>query len=71
VLIFAIVGIITGYDPQLGTENSDFAKLGLLLQMSLIPATLMFISSLIFFKMYTITKETAIENKNKLIEMNL
>jgi GPH family glycoside/pentoside/hexuronide:cation symporter len=71
ILIFAIVGTITGYDPQLGTKNSDFAKLGLLLQMSLIPATLMFISSLIFFNLYTITKETAMENKKRLIEMDL
>jgi Na+/melibiose symporter-like transporter len=71
ILIFAIVGTITGYDPQLGTKNSDSAKLGLLLQMSLIPATLMFISSLIFFNLYTITKETAMENKKRLIEMDL
>ena len=71
VLIFTIVGTITGYDPQLGTKNSDFAKLGLLLQMSLIPATLMFISSFIFFYLYTITKEIAVENKHKLIEMDL
>ena len=71
VLIFAIVGTITGYDPQLGTKNSDFAKLGLLLQMSLIPATLMLISALIFLKLNTITKEVAIENKKKLIELDL
>ena len=71
VLIFAIVGTITGYDPQLGTNNSDFAKLGLLLQMSLIPATIMLISVLIFFKLYTVTKDQAIENKKTLIEMNL
>ena len=71
VLIFAIVGTITGYDPKLGTANSDFAKLGLNLQMSLIPATIMVISSLIFFKLYTITKEIATENKKKLIEMDL
>jgi GPH family glycoside/pentoside/hexuronide:cation symporter len=71
VLIFAIVGTITGYDPQLGTENSDFAKLGLLLQMSIIPATIMLISSLIFFKFYKITKEIAIDNKKELIELDL
>ena len=71
VLIFAIVGTITGYDPQLGTENSDFAKLGLLLQMSIIPATIMLISSLIFFKLYDITKEISINNKKKLIELDL
>ncbi len=71
VLIFAIVGTITGYDPQLGTDNSDFAKLGLILQMSLIPAIIMIISSLIFFKLYTITKEISTKNKMKLIEMDL
>ena len=71
VLIFAIVGTITGYDPQLGTENSDFAKLGLLLQMSIIPATIMVISSLIFFKLYDITKEISIINTKKLIELDL
>jgi len=71
VLIFAIVGTITGYDPQLGTENSDFAKLGLLLQMSIIPATIMLISSLIFFKLYDITKEISVNNQKKLIELDL
>jgi GPH family glycoside/pentoside/hexuronide:cation symporter len=71
VLIFTIVGTITGYDPALGTKNSDFAKLGLNLQMSLIPATIMVISALIFHKLYTVTKEIAIENKAKLIELNL
>jgi GPH family glycoside/pentoside/hexuronide:cation symporter len=71
VLIFAIVGTITGYDPALGTKNSDFAKLGLNLQMSLIPATLMVIGALIFFKLYTVTKDLAIENKQKLIDLDL
>ena len=71
VLIFAIIGTITGYDPKLGTDNSDFAKFGLLLQMSLIPAIIMVISSLMFFKLYTITKDIATENKIKLIEMDL
>ncbi len=70
-LIFAIVGTITGYDPKLGTANSDFAKLGLNLQMSIIPATIMLISALISFKLYIVTKDQAIENKKKLIEMNL
>lgn len=71
ILIFAIVGTTTGYDPQLGTNNSDFAKLGLLLQMSLIPAIILLISVLIFVKYYTISKDLAIENKKKLIEMKL
>ena len=71
ILIFTVVQTITGYDPALGTNNSEFAKLGLNLQMSLIPAVLMVISALIFFKMYTVTKEMAIENKQKLIDLDL
>ncbi|MBA7537529.1 Melibiose carrier protein [subsurface metagenome] len=71
VLIFTIVGTITGYDPALGNKNSDFAKLGLNIQMSIIPATIMIISLLIFFKLYTVTKEMAIENKTKLIKLDL
>jgi GPH family glycoside/pentoside/hexuronide:cation symporter len=71
ILIFAIVGTTTGYDPQLGTNNSDFAKLGLLLQMSLIPAAVMLISLLFFMKFYTITKEQAIEIKKRLLELKL
>jgi GPH family glycoside/pentoside/hexuronide:cation symporter len=71
ILIFTVVQTITGYDPARGTNNSEFAKLGLNLQMSLIPATLMVISALIFFKMYTVTKEMAIKNKQKLIDLDL
>ena len=71
VLIFTVVQTMTGYDPLLGTKNSDLAKLGLNLQMSLVPATCTLISVLIFWKLYTITKEQAIETKKKLIEMNL
>jgi Na+/melibiose symporter-like transporter len=71
ILIFAVVGTTTGYDPQLGTNNSNVAKLGLLLQMSLIPAIILLISLLFFMKFYTITKDQAIETKNKLIELKL
>lgn len=70
VLIFAVVQTMTGYNPALGTKNSDLAKLGLNLQMSLVPATITLISVLIFWKLYTVTKEQAIEIKKKLIEMN-
>lgn len=71
ILVFAIVATSTGYDPQLGTDNSDFAKFGLLLQISLIPAIIMLIGTLIFIKFHDISKERAIEIKKKLIEMNL
>jgi len=71
VLIFTVVQTMTGYDPLLGTKNSNLAKLGLNLQMSLVPATCTLIIVLIFWKLYTVTKEQAIETKKKLIEMNL
>ena len=71
VLIFTIVQTLTGYDPLLGPDNTDLAKFGLLLQMSLVPAACMLIIALIFWKFTTVTKEKAIENKKKLIELNL
>jgi len=70
-LIFAIVATITGYDPALGTNNSEFAKFGLKLQMSIIPMIIILIGTILFIFMYKITKEDAIKNKEKLIEMDL
>jgi len=71
ILIFMIVAAITGYNPTLGTANTDFAKIGLNVQMSIIPAIISLIATLIFFKMNVITKDIAIANKEKLIEMDL
>jgi len=70
-LIFAIVATIVGYDPALGTNNSEFAKFGLKLQMSIIPMIIILIGTILFTFMYKITKEDAIKNKEKLIEMDL
>ena len=36
-IIFAVVAGFTGYNPLLGTSNSDLAKTGLIFQMSIIP----------------------------------
>ncbi|MBA7647622.1 Melibiose carrier protein [subsurface metagenome] len=70
-LIFAIIATITGYNPALGTNNSEFAKFGLKLQMSIIPMIIILIGTILFIFMYKITKEDAIKNKEKLIEMDL
>jgi len=70
-LIFAIVSGITGYDPALGAGNSDTAKFGLIFQMSIIPMIIFLIGTVAFALMYKISKEEAIENKVKLVEMNL
>jgi GPH family glycoside/pentoside/hexuronide:cation symporter len=77
VLIFMLVAMVTGYD---GTIEYDFsagiipsipARLGLNFQISIIPGTIVLIASLIYLKYNTITKEVAIENKKKLLEMDL
>jgi hypothetical protein len=69
--------MVTGYD---GTIEYDFsagiipsipARLGLNFQISIIPGTIVLIASLIYLKYNTITKEVAIENKKKLLEMDL
>jgi Na+/melibiose symporter-like transporter len=70
-LIFAIVAIFSGYNPALGTRNSEIAKFGLKLQMSIIPMIILLIGAIIFVLMYKISKEDAIKNKEKLIEMGL
>jgi GPH family glycoside/pentoside/hexuronide:cation symporter len=70
-VIFAIVSGITGYDANLGTGNSDFAKFGLKLQMSIIPMIIIVIGTIAFILMYNISKKDATENKSKLEEMNL
>jgi GPH family glycoside/pentoside/hexuronide:cation symporter len=69
--IFAIVAVFTGYDPALGTANSDPAKLGLKIQMSLIPMIIVLIGTIIFLLMHKITKDKAEENKKKLKELGL
>ena len=70
-LIFAIVSGITGYDAALGTGNSEPAKFGLIFQMSIIPMIIFIIGTIAFALMYKISKEDAVQNKQKLEEMNL
>ena len=77
VLIFLIVSSITGYNPNIqydydkGIRPSEAARIGLNMQMSVIPAILLLIGALIFYKFNKITKEVALENKKKLIQMGL
>jgi len=70
-IIFAVVAGFTGYDPLLGTGNSDSAKFGLLFQMSIIPMIISIIGTVAFFFMYRVSKEDAKQNKIKIEEMNL
>ena len=74
-VIFLIVSTITGYDPNIEYTQANpptlIQRIGLNMQVSVIPAVLVLITILIFSKYNKITKEFAMENKKKLIEMGL
>lgn len=74
-IIFAIVTSFSGFDANLdwaqGFHQTALAKLGLKLQMSLIPFVIILIGVIVFIFMYNITKEKAVENTEKLVELNL
>lgn len=68
-VIFAIIVAIFLYDPLKGTQNTDFAKFGLLVYLSIVPLIVTIISGFLVWKLFDITKEVAIENKEKLITL--
>jgi len=74
-IIFAIVTSISGFNASLdwkfGFHQSNLAKLGLKLQMSLIPLTIIIVGTILFVWIYKISKEMAQENVRKLVELNL
>jgi GPH family glycoside/pentoside/hexuronide:cation symporter len=70
-LIFAIVSAISGFNAALGPGQSFEAKMGLKIQMSLIPMVIILGGAIIFVIMYKISKEKAMENVDKLIELKL
>jgi GPH family glycoside/pentoside/hexuronide:cation symporter len=70
-LIFVIVWTMTGYAPEKRANQTELAKFGLKLNMSLIPFAITLIAIIIFAVLYTITKETATLNKKKLAQMGL
>jgi GPH family glycoside/pentoside/hexuronide:cation symporter len=69
-LIFAIVSSFTGY---VSGDPSTYAAgyVGLLMQISIIPSFIVFIGLVIFALMYTITKEEAQQNSEKLKQIKL
>ncbi|MFX0047530.1 MAG: MFS transporter [Candidatus Hermodarchaeota archaeon] len=74
-IIFAIVTAFSGFDASLdwndGFHQSAAAKLGLKLQMSLIPFAIIIIGAILFILTYKISKEKALENVDRLIELKL
>ena len=70
-LIFVMVWTITGYVPAKGANQTEFAKFGLKLIISLIPFVFVLLGILVFAFMYTITREEAKSNREKLLELGL
>ena len=68
-VIFAIVVAIFLYDPLKGAQNTEYAKFGLLVYLSIIPMIVTIISGLLVWKLFDITKEVAIENKEQLLKL--
>ena len=69
-LIFAVVHVVTGFDPIRGTQT-DLALIGIRLQSAIIPAFVVILGFLIFLKYYDLTPEKTAINKQKLKELGL
>ena len=68
IAIFAIVHILTGFVA--GAQNqTELAKLGVRLHMSVIPAIILLICTLIFWKKYPLTPEKSLEIRKQIQEL--
>jgi GPH family glycoside/pentoside/hexuronide:cation symporter len=68
-LFLALVVAIFLYDPLKGTKNTEFAKFGLLVYISIIPLIITIISGILVWKLFNISKDLADENKEKLLKL--
>lgn len=69
ILILLFITLAFGYDPTLGTGNTDLAKFGLFFQITGVLCILCLITGIIFWKLFDITPEKAILIKEKLLEL--
>ena len=69
IVILLGITIVFGYDPTIGTSNTDQAKFGLLFQITGVLAILCLIVGILFWKLYDITPEKAKANKERLLEL--
>jgi GPH family glycoside/pentoside/hexuronide:cation symporter len=70
VVTIAIVHHVTGFNSGASTQ-SDLALIGIRLHMGLIPAMIMLVGLLVFWKFYDITPEKATVLKDKIIALKL
>ena len=69
IVILLGITIVFGYDPTIGTSNTDIAKFGLLFQITGILSILCLVTGIIFWRLYDITPEKAKANKERLLEL--
>ena len=70
-LTFALIHELTGFDEALGTAQPESAIWGIHFHQALIPAILLIIGALVFWKWYKLTPEKVRENQEKIKEMGL
>jgi GPH family glycoside/pentoside/hexuronide:cation symporter len=68
IAIFAIVHILTGF-VEGGSTQSELAKLGVRLHMSVIPAIILAVCTLIYWKYYPLTPEESFKIRAKMKEL--
>lgn len=68
ITIFTIVHVLTGFVEGASTQ-SPAAQIGIRLHMSLIPAIILLICTIIYWKFYPITPQIWMQNKQKLKEL--
>jgi len=67
IAIFGLIHILTGFVEGAATQ-SDLAQLGIRLHMSVIPAIILLICTIIFWKKYPLTPEKTLEIRKQLRE---
>jgi Na+/melibiose symporter-like transporter len=70
-MIFVLVWSLTGYIPARRANQTELAKIGLKLIISIIPFVITLIGVIIFVVMYKITREEARVNREKLKQLKL
>ncbi len=70
VVTIAVVHVFTGFDSNVSTQT-DLALIGIRLHMGLIPAMIMLVGLLVFWKYYDITPSKAKELKDRIIVLGL
>ncbi len=69
IIILLLITITFGYNPALGTGNTDLAKFGLLFQITGALSILCLITGIIFWKLFDITPDKAESIKESLLKL--